>query len=235
MLQTEISRPALRAPAIRARLDAAELVLASHNHEVAQTALDVAENLAGAPKRLFDLRAKISTAEREVAELEKAHALAETIDRQSAVTAAANMRAEQLVEFKKQFAAREKAMALVLKAAADMAAAFGEYSEATLRAAVAVPTGTVAIAMSIGAEGHGGIAFGPADRLVLSELYRLAPERHDGIGRFVLPFAKPPNEMMRGLPTDIAPGLDELIAADAAIVANIEAQIKKLNDEDVAA
>ena len=39
----------------------------------------------------------------------------------------AQMRGEQLIECKKEFAGREKAMAAVLKAAADMAAAYGEY------------------------------------------------------------------------------------------------------------
>jgi hypothetical protein len=225
------TEPGPRAPAIAEKLEAARGVLASYDSETAQTVLDAAENVAGAPKRLADLRSKISMAEREVFELEKAHALAAKIDRQSAVSAASRMRGEQLTEFKTQLVAREKAMAAALKAASDMAAAFGEYSESTLRAAVAVPIGTVVRQMAIGAEGFAGNAFGPCERLILAELYRLAPERQDGIGRFVLPFAKPSSEQTRGQPTAIKPGIEELLAADDAIVADIVAQIEKLNTQ----
>jgi hypothetical protein len=67
-------------------------------------------------------------------------------------------------------------------------------------------------------------------RLILAELYRLAPEREDGIGRFVLPFAKPSSEQFRGNPTAIPAGIDELRAADNAIVADIAQQIEKLDE-----
>jgi hypothetical protein len=221
--------PTMRAPAIAAKLDAACAMLAAHNGEVAQTVLDVAEDVQGAPKRLFDLRAKISTAEREVGELEKAYELAARIDRQTDVAAATRMREEQLVEFKMQFAAREKAMAAVLKAAADMAAAYGEYSEATLRTLSALPAGTVVPPMSIGSEGFAGPAFGPCERLILAELWRLAPDREDGIGRFVLPFAKSSTVFVRENPEAIKPGIDEFAAADQAIIADIEKQIEKLD------
>jgi hypothetical protein len=140
------------------------------------------------------------------------------------------MRSEQLVEFKRQFAAREKAMAAVLKAAADMAAAYGEYSEATLLSVGAVPSGTNVPPMSIGPDGLYGAAFGPCDRLILGELFRLAPGRHDGVGRFVLPFAKPPSEMVRGKPEAIPAGIDEMRAADDAIIADIAKQIEHLDE-----
>jgi hypothetical protein len=220
----------LRAAGVAEKLEAARAALTAHNDEVAEVVLAAAENVPGAPKRLFDLRAKISTAEREVDELEKALALAAKIDRQAAVTAATQMRSEQLAEFKKQFATREKAMAAVLKAAAEMAAAYGEYSEATLRTLSAVPAGTVVPQMAIGSEGFAGPAFGPCERLILAEMYRLAPERADGIGRFVLPFAKPSLEFVRGKPGEIKPGIDELREADAAIVADIGRQIEKLDN-----
>jgi hypothetical protein len=219
-----------RAPAISDKLEEARSLLAVHNAEVAQTVLDATENLPGAPKRLHDLRTKISIAEREVFELEKAYELAARIDRQSDVAAATQMRGEQLTEFKKQFAAREKAMATVLEAAAAMAVAYGEYSNATLSTLAAVPSGTTVPVMSIGCGGFAGPAFGPCTRLVLAELWRLAPARADGIGRFVLEFAKPSSELMRGDPETVRPGIDELREADAAIVADIEKQIINLNE-----
>jgi hypothetical protein len=223
-----VSEP--RAPAIAEKLEAARAMLAVHNAEVAQTVLDAAENVPGATKRLTDLRSKISTAELAVFELEKAHELAARIDRQSDVAAATRMRAEQLVEFKRQFSAREQAMAAVLKAAADMATAYGEYSEATLLAAAVVPSGTTVPQMAIGGAGLYGAAFGPCDRLILAELYRLAPDRRDGIGRFVLPFAKPPSEQFRGNHTAIPAGIDDLLASDNAIIADIAQQIEALNE-----
>ena len=222
---------ALRAPAIAEKLEAARAMLAAHNGEVAQTVLDAAENVPGATKRLTELRAHIASAERAVFELEKAHELAARIDRQADVAAVTQMRAEQLAEFKRQFAAREKAMGVVLKAAADMAAAYGEYSEATLRAAVAAPSGTVIPVMAMGENGSYGPVFGPCERLILAELYRLAPEREDGIGRFVLPFAKSPNVMLAGTPNSIRPGIDEVCDAHASIISDIVMQIEKLDEQ----
>jgi hypothetical protein len=220
---------ALRAPAIAEKLEAARGVLSAHNSEVAQTVLDAAENVPGATKRLADLRSRISTAEREVSELEKAHALAALIDRRTAATAATRMREEQLVEFEKAMAAREKAMARVLELFGEAAKEYGRYSEATLAAQIAVPTGTVIPVMTIGPEGLYGPAFGPCDRLLLAELYKCAPEREDGAGRFVMRFAKPPSEQSRGDPEMIRPGIEELMAADKAIVSEIKLQIEKLN------
>jgi hypothetical protein len=219
------------APAIAAKLEAARGVLAAHNAEVGQTVLDVADNVPGAQKRLTELRANISTAAREVFEFEEAHAHAAKRDRVTAATAATRMREEQLAEFKKAMVAREKPMARVLELFGEAAKEYGKYSEATLSALVAVPTGTAVPVMMIGPEGLYGPAFGPCERLLLAELYRLAPERQDGIGRFVMSFAKPINEQMRGQPTAIKPGIDELLAADDAIIAEIEGQIKKLNDQ----
>jgi hypothetical protein len=219
-----------RAPAIAEKLEAAHAMLAAHRGEMGQAVLDAAESVPGATKRLVDLRSHVSTASSAVAELEQALDLALRIDRQTAVAAATQMRNEQLVEFKKQFAAREKAMAAVLKAAADMAASYGEYSELTLSTLAAVPSGTVVPVMTIGSEGFAGPAFGPCTRLILAELWRLAPDRADGIGRFVLEFAKPASVLVPGKPENIKPGIDELLAADQAIIADIVKQIEKLDE-----
>jgi hypothetical protein len=220
----------LRAPAIAGKLEAARAMLAVHTGEVAQTVLDAAENVPGALKRLTELRARISTAELAVAELASALDLAARIDRQAGAATATQMRKEQFEAFSQEFEARETAMAAVLKAAADMAAAYGDYSEATLRAAAVIPSGTAVPPMTIGGNGAYGAAFGPNDRLILAEIYRLAPEREDGIGRFVLPFAKPPTEQLRGNHRAIPAGIEELRAADAAILADISKQIENLDE-----
>jgi hypothetical protein len=224
-----------KAPIVRAKLEALIDVLAGLESEQAALALAAAEERPNAVAKLTAHRSKVDAAAREVAEMQAALALAEQIDRQTAASAAIRMRAEQLIEFKKPFSAREKAMAAVLKAAAEMAAAYAEYSEATLSIQISVPTGTVIPVMMIGPEGIYGAAFGPCERLILAELYRLAPERSDGIGRFVLPFSRPSSEQTRGHPAAIRPGIEELVAADKAIISEIELQIEKLNGQTLRA
>jgi hypothetical protein len=218
-----------RAPAIAEKLEAARAMLAAHRGEMGQAVLDAAESVPGATKRLVDLRSQVSTASSAVTELEQALDLALRIDRQAAVSAATHMRSEQFGAFHDAMEQRETAMDRVLKAGAEMAAAYGEYSEATLRAASVIPSGTTVPPMAIGGDGAYGAAFGPCERLIQSELYRLAPERADGIGRFVLPFARPPSEQLRGNHPVIPAGIDELRAADAAILADISQQIENLD------
>jgi hypothetical protein len=84
--------------------------------------------------------------------------------------------------------------------------------------------------MAIGENGSYGAVFGPCERLILAELYRLAPEREDGIGRFILPFAKSPNVMLTGKPSAIRPGIDEMRDAHASIISDIARQIEKLDE-----
>jgi len=218
-----------RAPAVAAKLEAAADLLHTLEQDVGQFVLDAAEGVPGAAKRLADLRTTISAAQRDVGELQQALALAEKLDRQSAATDTAKMRGDQFEAFKRTLSAREKAMAAVLKAGADMAAAYGEFSEVTLAAVTAVPSGAVIPQMAIGPGGVYGPAFGPCERLILAECWRLAPQREDGIGRFVLPFARPESEMVRDKPEAMRPGMEELRTADAAIIASVAAQIDKLN------
>jgi hypothetical protein len=85
-----------------------------------QLALEAAEGVPGASKRLGDLRTTIANAQRDVAELEKAHAVAARLDRQSDAAGAAAMRAEQFAIFKKHADARLKAMATVMDALATV-------------------------------------------------------------------------------------------------------------------
>jgi hypothetical protein len=224
-----------RAPAASEKLAAAETTLADLEADVASLALEASEGKAGAEKSLASHRSKIELAERSVSELRRAVALAERLDRQSNATAAAEMRAEQLTAFRSAFAAREKAMRTVLDAAATMATAYAAYSEANLTALAVVPSGTTVPPMAVGAEGFAGSAFGPCERLILSELWRLAPERLDGIGRFSLPFARPSSEMTRLKPEAMPPAIEEIVAADNAILQSIAAQIDQLNQREIAA
>jgi hypothetical protein len=218
-----------RAPAVQAKLDESLAALAELRAEIAAHALAAAEGRPGAAAKLTMLRSKIDAEQSTVDELQAALRLALRLDRQAAVSAVCRMRIDQLASFRAAMAERGGAMAAVLKAAADMAAAYGDYSEATLLAATVVPSGTTVPQMSIGGVGLYGAAFGPCERLILAELYRLAPDRRDGVGRFVLPFAKPPSEQFRGNHTAVPAGIDELRAADEAIIADITKQIENLD------
>lgn len=222
--------PSQRAPAVRERLDCALGALAELEEQVAEFALEAAERKPGAADKLAGHRAKIEAARTAAAELTSALRLAEKIDRRNAAAGAAQMRAEQLAEFKKEFAEREKAMGAVLDAAAAMAKAYGEYSEATLRALAAAPTGAVIPPMFMGPENSYGPAFGPGERMILAELYRLSPERSDGIGKFVLPFARPTSEMTRNKPEEMPAGIDELRAAHEAIISSVARQVDRLDE-----
>jgi hypothetical protein len=227
--------PIPRAPAARDKLVAAESALAELEAEVAVLALEASEGKAGAEKNLIAHRSKIDAAERKVSEQRKAVVLAECLDRQAAANGMAKIRAEQLAEFKKQMTDREKAMAVVLAAAATMAKAYGEFSEATLAAQIAAPIGTNIPPMSIGPNGLYGNVFGRCEILIQTELWRLAPPRADGRGRSLLPFAKPLSPLSPGDPASLPPGIDEMRHAHAAILTDIEKQIAMLDQRAMAA
>ena len=223
-----------RAPAVRLKLEAAEHVLAELEQQTATLALEATEGKAGAEKALASHRAKTETAEQQVSELRRALALAERLDREAAANLGASLRREQMADFRQAMSAGDTAMAKVLAAAAEMAKAYGEYSEAALAAGIHTPTGTSVSAMAAGRNGMLGSVFGRCEQLILAELFRLAPQRAAGPGRWILPFAKSP------MPFDddhrkLAPCLDEFRAARAAVVADVENQVKALDDAAMSA
>jgi hypothetical protein len=77
-----------------------------------------------------------------------------------------------------------------------------------------------------------GPAFGQCDRLLLAELWRLAPDRAGG--RFTMPFAKPMS-MFNQNPAEQPRGMDEFRAAHQAILADVARQIAELNGRGMTA
>jgi hypothetical protein len=222
-----------RALLIREKLESAEQALVTLESEIGPIACDEAEGKPGAAAKLAALNSKISEARRARHQMRSALRFALQADRKENAASAARMRSQQMTEFTSKMKDRASAMDAVLAAAAAMAKAYGDFSEATLKAAISTPSGTSVPPMAIGPSGAYGPAFGPCERLVLAELYRLAPERADGIGRFVLPFAKPTSELLRHKPEAIPSGIDEFRAADKAIVSEIEAQVGALADREM--
>jgi hypothetical protein len=229
-MKTAIIPP--RAPAVALKLEAAREALTLHNKEVAQTVLDAAEGVAGATKQLAELRTKISSAEREVFELEQAHSLAMKLDRQSNAAGAAAMRAEQFTVMKKCAEARLKSVATIMEAVATAAKAYSEYVTITNQMVVALPTGTRMGFIAMGRNGYGGSWVGDLKSLIASEAWRLTAIDARGRGAR-LPFAEQP-ELTSTDHTKLPPAIDVMTEAQESMLRDVEAQMTRLNDEQMA-
>jgi hypothetical protein len=223
-----------RAPAVRAKLQQAEAVLAELEADVATLALEASEGKAGADKALAGHRSKIELAARSVSELRRAVHLAEKLDRKAVAGEAARMRSEQLSAFRKYGNGRLAAAEDIFKAAADMAAAMHRYGVATQQMVSVLPSGTALPIMSLGRIGEFGGALGNLDLLLSAEFYRLGAgvEPFNGQQRFYVPFAKQPT-LGNTDHTKMQPGIDAFRDAHAAIVTEIEGQIAKIDAEDM--
>lgn len=225
-----------RSSAPRAKLDQAERTLADLQQQTNVLALEAAEGKPGADKLLAVHRGKLELAQRIVAELRGAVALAERLDREADAHAAASSRAEQLSAFKEAMADRGEAMVTMIEAAGTMAKAFGQFILASERARALVPDGTALPDIHVGQHGLCGRSFGPLDRLIAAEMWRLAPSRGEGTNAHIaLPFAAPVTEQQRFRPDAIPAALPEFQAAEAANIAAVEQQVEQINAAELAA
>ncbi|MCC8964898.1 hypothetical protein H8A95_21930 [Bradyrhizobium sp. Pear76] len=219
----------LKAPAVAAKLDVVVAELAVLEAERAALVLAASEGKPGAAAKLSAHRAKIDVAACAVDDLDAALRLAQQLDRQAAAGAVIDMRAGQMTAFAAAMQDRGKAMAEVMTAVASLAAAFGKFSAATLRAQIATPAGTVVPEVGMGPNGALGPSFSPCERLLLAELWRLGPDRDDGAGRFVLPLVKSSPLLTNADHRTFAPGIDEFRKADQVVLDEIEKQIERMN------
>ncbi len=201
-----------RAPAVSAKLEAAQVTLQTLESEVGQAALEAAENAPGAAKRLAGLRSQIADAEREVTELTKAHTLALRLDRISSAQGTSAVRASQLV------------------AAKAMAVAYRKYGQATLKFLGVKPIGTAVPAMGMGENNIFGSAIGNLDLLISAELLRQSAEGATEHERYVLPLVKPTSRDARLIP----PAIEVFREAQAAMLASIEGQVQNLDAAELA-
>lgn len=227
-------QPTWRAPAIGEKLAAATEELVKLEQRGAELVLEAAEGKAGADRLLTAHRDRAELAQKQVAELRGALVLAERLDREAAAAAAAKMRAEQLAAFKSAMSQREQAMTALLEAVASMAAAYGVYSQATLTAQTAVPFNIAVPPVSMGHNGIMGLAFGRCEALISAELWRIAPARKDGSGRWALPFAKSPSPFLQDHHKQPS-ALAEFKAANEAILRSVEKQVAELDQQQMAA
>ncbi|MDB5616596.1 hypothetical protein [Tardiphaga sp.] len=220
-----------RAPPIATKLEVAREVLRDLERDVGQFVLDATEGVPGAAKRLADLRTTISAAQRDVGELEQAHALAMKLDRQADAALAGAMRTEQFAIMKRHADARLKAVATIMEAIGTAAAAYGEYVRSTNDMAVALPTGTRMGFVALGRNGYGGPWAGDLKALIAAEAWRLMPTLPGG--EKCLPFAKAP-DLANDDHTKLQAGLDVMIEAQTSVLRDIEIQMDRLNAESAA-
>ena len=220
-----------RAPAVSEKLGAAETFLAVIRGQTAQAALDEAENQPGAGARMKELAGRIAAAESEVEKLKEAHKLALEIDRRTDVIERTKLRAQQLTAFEDHARARDAAAAEICAAAATMATAFQRYSSETLMMLGVRPVGTSIPTMAMGPNGQYGSAIGNLERLIGVSCWLSA--RPDDTGqKYVLPFAAAPG-MHSTDPADYPQPIAAFREAQAAILAEIKAQVLRIDSEDL--
>jgi hypothetical protein len=220
-----------RAPQVAAKLEAARSVLQALESEVGQAALEATEDKPGSAERLAGLRQQIADAERGVSEMERAHQLAQLLDREALARGAIAMRAEQLAAFKRHVTAREKHFAVALTHAAEMAKAYRQFLLESEGMISVLPSGTAFPTLAIGELGLGGNLLGGCDKLLLAEMFRLGAQP-DGSGRVgILPFVKPLLVTQRGQPEKIPPSLDLLQESHDGLIKEIEAQVRRLDEK----
>lgn len=219
-----------RAPAVAVKLEAARVARSALDTEVAQAALDVAEGVRGADKRLADLRTKVTAADRDVAELEKAHDLALRLDLRAGIAARAKMRESQLATFTGHARARDAAVAEICDGIGKLAGAYGRYINLTARMLGALPAGARLPVMNLGPNGSSGSAFGDLKGFIAAEAFRLidvtAPIRAK------LPFAAAPSLSLSDNPGALAPGAEVFHEATAAVINEVRQQCAALDAED---
>ena len=219
-----------RAPAVSAKLEAAQVTLQALEGEVGQAALEAAENAPGAAKRLAGLRSQIADAERDVDELNKAHELALRLDRISRAQGTSAVRASQLVAMKSYASERETAVLDICEAAKAMAVAYRKYGQTTLKFLGVKPIGTAVPAMGMGENNIFGSAIGNLDLLISAELLRQSAEGATEHERYVLPLVKPTSRDARLIP----PAIEVFREAQAAMLASIEGQVQNLDAAELA-
>jgi hypothetical protein len=223
----------LRAPAVALKLETARGVLQDLNREVGQAALEAHENAPGAAKRLAGLRQQIADAEREVSELERAHTYAARADREASASGAVALRAEQFAIMKKHAEIRLKKAAILMEALATASKAFSEYAIETNAMVVALPTGTRMAFLGMGRNGYGGSWIGDLKSLIAAECFRLTVTDERGRGAR-LPFAQAP-ELTSNNPGALTPAIELMTEAQETALRDIEGQMNRLNDEQMAA
>jgi hypothetical protein len=193
-----------RAPAVAQKLEAARLIRTSLDQEVGQAALDAAEGVRGADRRLSDLRVRIAVADRDVAELEAAHILALKKDSEAELAARCKLREAQLAEFGVSSSARVESVAEICEALAKLASAYQTYVARTKKMTAALPLGCALPLMGIGADVELGSFVGNLSGLIAAEAFRKIDT--SGAIRAALPFARAPRIGMADHPEAVPSG-----------------------------
>jgi len=222
-----------RATAIGEKLEAARAVRASLDPEIAQAALEAAEGVRGADKRLADLRARVASVDRDVSEATLAYDLARQLDRRAEIAGRAQMRETQLADFAGHARGRDAAVDEMCGAIETFAKAFARYVNLTLKLTGALPLGTSMPQLGMGPNNAFGSALGDLSSLMAAEAFRHVDMSSPV--RAALPFAKAPTLGLANNPAAVPPASDAFKEATAAMLGEVSAQVARLNSEDATA
>jgi hypothetical protein len=225
--------PKPRAPAVAAKLETARAARAALDADLGEAALAASEGLRGADRRLADLRAQITTADRDVAELERALALALKKDHQAELGARAKIRESQLAAFTGHARARDVSVAEICDALQKLAGSYGRYINLTAKMIGAVPIGTALPVMGVGPNSMFGSAFGNLAGLLAGEAFRHVDVTSQI--RAALPFAKAPTIGLSDDPRGVPSGAEAFREATAAVLKEISEQVSKLDTDEALA
>jgi hypothetical protein len=228
-----MSAQGARAPAVAQKLEIALSDRASLDQEIGQAALDAAEGVRGADKRLADLRIRIAAADRDVEELAKAHTLAQQLDARALVAARAKTRSSQMESFTELGRERDTCVAEICDAIAKLSRTYGRYVNVTAQLMATLPTGTYPPPMNLGCNGTLGSWNGDLQALIAAEAFR-----HIDVNapiRAKLPFAAAPSLSLSDNPRAVENCAQVFQEATAAVLNEIQGQIAKLDARDAEA
>jgi hypothetical protein len=155
-------------------------------------------------------------------------------DRKTAAAAVAKMRVEQFAVFTAKADARLASLATVFDALKTAAAAYSKYAVETNEMVVALPSGTSMGIAAVGNNGWGGSWVGDLKTLIAGEAWRVArPDEHGRGAR--LPFARLPEFNAGGGANAMPPAIELMREAHDKILGEIEAQLQRLNSEQMTA
>lgn len=218
------------APSVTARLGAAEARRVEIENEVASLALDEVLGRAGVAEKREKLEADLATATATVNRLR--HAERQARERDAAAATAANIKALRVKQagFEKLAAARLAAMTELCGGLEIAAKGYSKFMSLTDRMAIVMPSGMIAHKIAwheIDTLIRGVAMPAPIDKILASEMFRVAVEDDDGRRR-VLPGGAPVIEQLRLEPGKIEPALQGVLRMHEYLLGQIRNHIERI-------
>jgi hypothetical protein len=219
------------AAAVEPKLAEARTRLAYFEAQVGNAALAASLDEPGASKNLANLNGQLEAARRDVAQLEQAHLIALERDKRSAAAFDAFHRRIDLAKLEAIGKARLEAMTTLCGALATAGKSYVEFLQLTADMAAAWPTGLVRTVIAwrdLDTLLPDGVSFpAPIDKIVASEMYRLAGTDEQGRLR-PLPGADPLIELLRLQPLKIEPATEAVARSNGFLIGTIRYKLDEM-------